>query len=94
MLELQNFLKMKISSLKILEISGKVLRKISGTFVSEKITSPSSPVSGKIFAFRKIFFGGGGGLEWKGAQILEYTPPQPETGWHGPDHTHHIHPTT
>jgi hypothetical protein len=26
----------------------------------------------------------GGGLEWKGAQILEYTPPQPETGWHGP----------
>jgi hypothetical protein len=25
-----------------------------------------------------------GALEWKGAQILEYTPPQPETGWHGP----------
>ena len=51
MLELQNFLKMKISSLKI-------LRKISGTFVFEKITSTSPPppsptFSGKIFALWK-----------------------------------------
>jgi hypothetical protein len=33
-----------------------VLRKISGTFVFEKF-------SGKIFAFRKIFFWGGPGME-------------------------------
>jgi hypothetical protein len=34
------------------------------------------------FCFWENFFEGV--LEWKGAQILEYTPPQPETGWHGP----------
>jgi hypothetical protein len=43
----------------------------------------------KLFCerFRELLFSGkffwGGGLEWKGAQILEYTH-QPETGWHGP----------
>jgi hypothetical protein len=42
-----------------------VLRKISGTFVFEKITSTSPPsptFSGKIFAFRKKFLGGA----WEG----------------------------
>jgi hypothetical protein len=48
-----------------------VLGKISGTF------------SGKIFAFWKIFFWGGApGME--GAPNFGITPPQPETGWHGP----------
>ena len=76
MLELQNFFKMKDFFAENFGNFWKkvVLRKISGTFVFEKF-------SGKIFAFRKIFFGGA--LEWKGAQLLEYTP-QPETGWHGP----------
>ena len=36
----------------------------------------------KNLCFPEKFFKGG--LEWKGAQILEYTP-QPETGWHGPE---------
>ena len=34
---------------------------------------PSPTLSGKIFAFRKDNFEGA--LEWKSAQILEYTPP-------------------
>jgi hypothetical protein len=84
MLELQNFLKLKDF---LAENFGNfwkkvVLRKISGTFVFENITSTSPPAlsptfSGKFFAFQKNFWGGG--LEWKGAQILECTP-QPETG--------------
>jgi hypothetical protein len=53
-----------------------VLRKISGTFVFEKITSTSPPIANiflKIFCFPGSFFWGA--LEWKGAKILEYTPP-------------------
>jgi hypothetical protein len=49
-----------------------VLRKISGTFVFENITSTSPPPL-KNFCFPEKFFGGA--LERKGAQILEYTPP-------------------
>jgi hypothetical protein len=72
--------------LKILKISGKMLfAKDFGNFCFPKNIGdplPLSPTfSGKIFTLRKIF--SRGALEWKGAQILEYTP-QPETGWHGP----------
>jgi hypothetical protein len=63
-----------------------VLRK---TYVFENITSTSPPppppvdnIVRKNFCFPENFLGGA--LEWKGAQILEYTP-QPETGWHGPE---------
>jgi hypothetical protein len=42
MLELQNFLKMKISSLKILEISGKKLLKKVVCFLNEIMASPFS----------------------------------------------------
>ena len=54
---------------------------------SKKITSTTlSPTfSGKNFCFPEIFFYLVGALEWKGAQIWEYTPPQPETGLHGTD---------
>jgi hypothetical protein len=52
---------------------------------SEKHWRPPSPVAN---IFRKNVYSpekfSRGALEWKGAQILEYTPPQPETGWHGP----------
>ena len=74
MLELQNVLKLKISSLKIVKIV--VLRKISGTFVFEKITStPLSPTfSRKIFCFTENFFlGGGPGME--GGPNLGIHPP-------------------
>jgi hypothetical protein len=60
------------------------LRKILRTFVFEKnIVDPPSPTfSGKHFCFpEKIFLGG---PEMEGAQILDNTPPQSETGWHGP----------
>jgi hypothetical protein len=49
-----------------------VLRKISGTFLFEKITSTSSPPP-PFLDSGIIFFGGGPGMER--AQILEYTPP-------------------
>jgi hypothetical protein len=43
-------------------------------FRKNNVDPPPSPTfSGKIFAFRKHFLGGA--LEWKGAQILEYTKP-------------------
>jgi hypothetical protein len=81
MLELQNLLKMKHMCAELRNLLGNVvLRKILGTFVFGNITSTPPPPP---FAFRKNSFEGA--LEWKGAQILEYTPPpQPETGWHGP----------
>jgi hypothetical protein len=67
MLELQFFLKMKDFFAENFGNFWKkvVLRKISGNFVFEKITS-TSLLSGKFFW---------GALEWKGSQILEYTPP-------------------
>jgi hypothetical protein len=81
MLELQNFPKMKDFS--------ACFAKDFGNFCFLKITSTSRhnqppPVANifrKNFCFPENFLGGA--LEWKEAQILEYTP-QPETGWHGP----------
>jgi hypothetical protein len=62
---------------KILEISGKsCFAKDFGNFRFRKnnVDPPPSPTfSVKIFAFRKKILGGA--LEWKGAQILEYTKP-------------------
>ena len=75
MLELQNFQKMK-------DLCAEIL----GTFVFRKhIVDPHPPpsptFSGKIFAFRKIFLRG----PWNGRGPKFWnTPPQPETGWHGP----------
>jgi hypothetical protein len=78
MLELQNVLKMKISSLKIVEISGKKLfcERFRELLFSKRITSTrlSPTFSGKNFCFPENFFlVGGPGME--GAQIWEYTPP-------------------
>jgi hypothetical protein len=45
--------------------------------------SPSPKFSGNIFAFRGAFLGG----PWNGrGPTFWNTPPQPETGWHGPGH--------
>jgi hypothetical protein len=71
MLEFQNFLKMKDFFAENFGNFWKkvVLRKISGTFIFEKVTSTSPPsppsptFSGKIFAFRKNILGGPG-TEW------------------------------
>ena len=56
-----------------------VLLKISGTFVFEKITSTPPPPPR-----RQHFPLGGGPWNVRGPKFWN-TPPQPETGWHGPD---------
>ena len=76
MLELQFFLKMKDFFAENFGNFWKkvVLQKISGTFVFEKITSTSPPGGGPEM---------GGGWNGRGPKFWN-TPPQPETGWHGP----------
>ena len=72
MLELQNCFKMKDF---FAENFGNFAKDFGNfCFRKNNVDLPPSPTfSGKIFAFRKNFFGGA--LEWKGAKILEYTPP-------------------